>query len=336
MIFDKYLFNNLNILGKELLESAGLKEYPQNIKEMTLFLERFKEGLDEGKFSSTMLGNILYNFVTEEKVRLRRVTSTIFEEIFSKLFNTIPTDDNNRTTPTIPQNIIEFDSYNSSSDDWSISTDLATNKREKVDVHIGDYEISLKTLKGKLYDDTFTLIDNDTNNEVNVGSFSIRALFKGLFLDDYLNQLSDRRGGLGSGAQINKNIITVLINNLKLEAFIERLEVFLKYVYTEDIYLVIKSGFVIEFILISNETFIRTLVTLATNEIEEFTSVFYRWENNNLRLNWPKLLTFAEKYNYEFTKIHIPLKNIKNHKISKLTSDINQIIIDEFKKNIES
>lgn len=121
-----------------------------------------------------------------------------------------------------------------------------------------------------------------------------------------------------------------------MEAFIERLEVFLRYVYTEDIYLVIKSGYVIEFILISNETFVRTLISLAKNEIDKFTSVFYRWENNNLRLNWPKLLIFADKYNYEFTKIHIPLKNIKNQKINKLTSDINQIIKDEFKKNIEN
>ena len=335
MIYDKYLFSNLPIIGAKILREANLDGYPKNHSEMELFLNAFKKGLENNSFASTMLGNVIYNFITEEEVRLRRVTSTMFEELFAALFDTRPSDEQTRFNPEVPKEIKELDQL-TLNEDWSISSDLSKNKREKVDVHIGSYEISLKTLKGKLYNSNHVIVDSDVNTEVNLGSFSIRALFKGLFLDEYLKTLSDRKGGLGSGKQIQENIIDRLIKDVKLDAFIERLEVFLKYVYTEDIYLVMKSGYLIEFYLIPNNSFHSTLLDLARNEIDQFSNVFYRWENNNLRLNWVKLLNFADKYEHNYSNIIIPLRNIENYEISSLNNKINQIIKEEFKKNIEN
>ena len=39
MILDSLLFSNINVIGKALLNEAGLKNTPQNIYEMKIFLE---------------------------------------------------------------------------------------------------------------------------------------------------------------------------------------------------------------------------------------------------------------------------------------------------------
>ena len=42
MILDSLLFSNIDVIGKKLLQEAGLKETPQNIYEMKTFFNWVK------------------------------------------------------------------------------------------------------------------------------------------------------------------------------------------------------------------------------------------------------------------------------------------------------
>ena len=66
---------------------------------------------------------------------------------------------------------------------------------------------------------------------------------------------------------------------------------------------VLKSNYRIDFILIPNKTVINTILKLYKDQEPNFEKVFYRWENNNLRLNWKNLLYYIEKFNFEYFRI---------------------------------
>ena len=151
MILDKLLLQNTSSIGKSLLQKAGLESTPKNINEMHLFLEATKKSIESNEFEGALLGNILFSFVSSTEVRDRNVTSRVFEDIFAGLFNEKCTDKTQRSNPSVIQDILNLDTL-CKNEDWLISTDLAGNKREKSDLELGNYSISLKTLKGKVYD----------------------------------------------------------------------------------------------------------------------------------------------------------------------------------------
>ena len=108
---------------------------------------------------------------------------------------------------------------------------MAGNKREKADISIDNYHISLKTLKGYVYDKDGNVlpkkiinnsgdeIKNEQNNELNVGSLSFRALLKGVLPDEELKALGDRKKGLGSGSAVRKSMLDKIKFYNKTEDF---------------------------------------------------------------------------------------------------------------------
>ncbi len=88
------------------------------------------------------------------------MSARIFEDIFCLMFDVSCSDASFRSNPSVPDYILTYNKFNSISDDWKISDDLAKNKREKADVIIDKYKISLKTLKGQAYN------TNDVINEL--------------------------------------------------------------------------------------------------------------------------------------------------------------------------
>ncbi|MEI3395734.1 MAG: hypothetical protein V8R82_08670 [Clostridia bacterium] len=334
MILDSLLFSNINVIGKALLNEAGLKNTPQNIYEMKIFLEYLNNSINSNDFKGIVIANVLFSFVSNINVRDRNTTARTFEDIFSSLFNCTCTDGFLRNNPIPPQNILKYDSI-CSNENWKISTDLSGNKREKTDLIIDKYNISLKTLKGIAYDIDGKVIDSSFNSELNVGSFSYRALLKGIIPDKDLQSLSDRKSGLGSGSQLRANIFNPIIKNQKKNDFYIKLKDFLSYVYEDDFYIVLKSNYRIDFILIPNKTFINTILKLYKDQEPNFEKVFYRWENNNLRLNWKNLLYYIEKFNFEYFRINICLNKINDNlefNIMKKLLETN--IRDYLEKNI--
>lgn len=334
MILDSLLFSNINIIGNSLLKECGLNRTPQNIYEMKKFLEYLNASINNNNFKGILIANILFSFVSDINIRDRNVTSRVFEDIFSSLFGCSSTDASHRNNPIPTQNILNYD-YLCTNENWKISSDLSGNKREKTDLLIDKYNISLKTLKGIAYDKDGSIIDSTFNSELNVGSFSFRALLKGIIPDSNLKTLSERKSGLGSGLQLRKNIFNPVLNYNKKDEFYNKLKDFLSYVYEDDVYIVLKSNYRIDFILIPNKTFINAILKLYKEQEHNFESVFYRWEGNNLRLNWKNLLDYIKEFNFEYFRININLNKINsNDKFNTMKELIEENIRDYLKKNL--
>ena len=192
MILDSLLFSKINIIGKSILKDCGLKSTPQNMDEMILFLLELKKSIEQNEFKGALIADILFSFVSNIDIRDRNTTARTFEDIFSSLFGCTCTDGHLRNNPNVTENILEYDVL-CDNEDWKISSDLAGNKREKTDLVINNYNISLKTLKGMAYDSSNKIIDSSINSELNVGSFSYRALLKGILSDETLKSVGDRK-----------------------------------------------------------------------------------------------------------------------------------------------
>lgn len=326
MILDKLLIKNINIIGSNLVKKCALNEYPKNIAEMKTFLDALKSSIENNEFGGALIGNILFSFVSSEEIRDRNSTSRIFEDIFSALFNEKCSDKTKRSNPKSTDEILKLDAL-CENEDWKISGDLSGNKREKTDLTIGTYNISLKTLKGKNYNLQGHTINTKINRELNIGSLSFRALLKGILTDQEIAQLGDRKSGLGSGPQLRESIFNPIINASKTELFLDRLKLFLNYVYEDDIYLVLKSNYRIDFYLIPNKSFINSLIYTYEKEENKFEKIVYRWENNNLRINWLHMLSAMDRYKQSYYKIFINLGNIqKNQELDKFKNDLSDAI----------
>ena len=317
------------------MRKAGLNAAPQNYEQIVHFFEVLKSEAEEhDDVSANMIYQILYTFVSSVEVRDRHTSPRIFEDIFSSVFNTKSTDTTRRENPSIPQDILRFDRY-TRQEDWAISTDLSSNKREKADACIGNYLVSLKTLKGVQVNKYGKIVDDSFNDEINVGSFSYRALFKGVLTDQELNLLGDRKNGLGSRGQIRRNVLDPIKNQGKGREFLERLKLFFGYVYAEDVLVVIKSDYRMKLHFIPNQTFVDVLCLLYENNEPEFQNVWHRWENNNLRFKLTNFFNYIDYYKLPRKELVLNLASFANNtKIMMFNTKMNSTVINEFNRLI--
>lgn len=335
MLLDKYLIENLDLLGLNIMKKAGLTSCPTNADELYSFLKTLKAEAETNKnAAANMIYQVLYNFVSSAEVRDRHTSPREFEDIFCSIFGTTSTDTGTRANPAPTKEILEYDKF-TTSEDWDISTDLCGNKREKADASIGGYEISLKTLKGKRYNEFGVMVDSSLNNEINVGSFSYRALFKGILTDDELATLRDRKGGLGSKTQMRRFVLNPIKAHGKTKEFLKRLKVFLSFVYEEDLVIVIKSDYRTDFYVVPNKTFVDVVCELYEQNESCFEELWYRWENNNLRFSLSKFFEYIDKYQLPYKKISLNLASFKKQdSISSFNKTLNQNIENELEKLI--
>lgn len=348
MILDKILFEQIGPVGQSILKKASLSKAPENIDEMSRFLKAIDKSIQREDFDGIILGKIFYSFVSSIEVRDRKTTSRTFEDVFSGLFGTKSTDLRSRSNPLPTKELLDLD-YLCKGLDWKISDDMASNKREKADLILGNYPISLKTLKGYAYDEfdeemesilivNGEQVKNDENGEVNMGSFSYRALLKGILTDDELGQLSDRKGGLGSKKQVREFVLNKVKEHKKENDFYNRLSVFLKYVYSDDIYIVLKSNFLITWILIPAESFVEVLLRTYKEDESHFEDIWERWENNNLRMLWHPILKKLDEYKLRHHYIDIFLGKVaKNEEMKMFEGDMTKFVkerLDEIIKKM--
>ncbi|MDN5109397.1 hypothetical protein PJV99_04545 [Aliarcobacter butzleri] len=307
MLKEEYEKELLKRITTEFMSQNGLTPQLNNISDIKNFFSKLSENQNNqnDKLSQYILTYIYYKF-SEKEVRLRKVTSRDFEDFIGNIYNLVPTDSIAKSNPPISVEIEklhnEFEKRKEldvtikdlmldkvltkeSGEEkyWSIAGDLCKNKREKSDILESttdeDIEISIKTLKGK--------IDGDNaNTEINIGSLSYRSLFIDIFNDN----LGDRKAGLGSGAQMYK-LLKQIEENQKLEDFKNRLKIFLDYLYGEDDFLIAyKSDKKMQIFFFEGKKLVNLLTKLLDKDIKLFSEIFYRWENNNLRIQINKLL----------------------------------------------
>lgn len=345
MILDKLLFERITPIGESILKKSGLKRHPSNVDEMACFIETVNSSMKKSEFDGLLIGNIFFSFVSSIEVRDRKTTARTFEDIFSALFSLNATDTAVRQNPVPPKEVMALDIHNTRGDDWKISSDLATNKREKADLFLGDYSISLKTLRGFAYDRYGKMmpkviknsdgedVKNNENGEVNVGSLSFRALLKGILTDDDLAKLKDRKGGLGSGGAFRESVLNKIKAYGKQEMFLNRLGIFMNYVYDDDLYIVLKSHYKITWYLIPAKSFIDCIVMTYKYDEPNFERIWYRWENNNLRMDWKPIIEKMDKYHLKYRKIEMLLGDaVHSSKIIEFKKNISKSISEEIKK----
>lgn len=344
MILDKLLFDKIEPIGKSILNKGGLSKRPSNLEEMTIFLNTVNESMNKQDFDGLLIGNLFFSFVSSIEVRDRKTTARTFEDIFSALFGCLSTDTTNRQNPIPPKEVLALDAINSKNDDWRISTDLSTNKREKADLHLGDYSVSLKTLRGIAYDEKGRVLPNivnedgeisknNENGEVNVGSLSFRALLKGILTDSDLEKLKDRKGGLGSGGAFRISVLNKIKEYGKQSEFLDRLRIFMNYVYEDDIYIVLKSHYRITWFLVPSSSFIECILRTYQFDEPNFETIWYRWENNNLRMHWHPIIEKLTKYKLPFNVIEMNLGTaVNSKKMNTFKTNISNMIEDEINK----
>ncbi len=325
MILDKVLFDKLHSFSENICHEFNIKE-PKDRKSLIKYLDTLKKGIDIGEINSLFIGLMMYEFVSSKETRDRHTTARIFEDIFGELVGEKATDTKSRNNPITPEYIKKYDTL-CLKKDWNVSHDLSSNKREKADHKINNYELSIKTLKGKLYDKTGTIIDTDFNDEINIGSLSHRALFIGL-----TNQmLSDRKGGLGSPRQTIP-LLTSIKRDGYFEEFKKRINDYVKYVYSDDILIVYKSGYKMKITLIPADSFVKAITKSLEDEnggINGFTKIWYRWENNNLRIRYTALIDMIKKLNLDYFDTVLNLEQVFENKKFINNIDIIVKLLDE-------
>lgn len=287
----------LKIITSKFIEKNELTSNLTNISDIKVFFRQLSENqnIEEDKLSQYILQYIYYKF-SEKEVRLRKVTARNFEDFIGNIYGLVPSDDVKRSNPFSTEEIKElsktFELRKKSDEslkilmkDWNIESDLCKNKREKADIlksfeeSENSIEISIKTLKGKIGSDS-------GNTEINIGSLSYRSLF----VDIYNQNLGDRKAGLGSGAQVYK-VLTKIDKDNKLDIFKKRLKIFLDYLYGDDDFLIAyKSDKKMQMFFFEGNELVKLLTELLDKDIKTFSDIFYRWENNNLRIQINKLL----------------------------------------------
>ena len=342
---------------QEILEKNALSKTLESIDSLKIFFEKIAANQDDDNLVSQYIAYYMYHKFSEKDVRLRKVSSRTFEEFIGSIYGLRPTDDNEKPNPIISDEIKliseEFSRRKETDEllrelmkNWTIAGDLRSNKREKADIIQGDIEISIKTLKGKLEFD-------NANTEINIGSMSFRSLFIGI----YNENLGDRKAGLGSGAQMLKVLRKIEVDG-NLNLFKQRIKIFLQYLYSnDDFFIAYKSDIRMQLFFFKGLELVELLTKLLDKDLELFSQIFYRWENNNLRIQINKLLNpiktnlwtadnideiidfpLYEGIENPFSKKNMVILNMKpallNRKLLTIINEKNQMYIEDLTTNI--
>jgi hypothetical protein len=343
VIIDKFLLNLIPRFGLEVKEYLSLNSYPQNVQELSFFLNGIRQKIENNDFLGSLFASILFHFITSIEVRDRQSTSRTFENILAGLFDSEPADLDNRQNPQVTNEILAYDQLCNLNENWLISQDLSGNKREKCDFEYGNLSLSIKTLKGIAYDEhgnaysrNFNFLGqqivNNYNNEINVGSFSFRALLKGVLTDNELIRLRDRQGGLGSGPALRANVFNLITNRV---AFLSRLRTFIDYVYKDDFLVVFKSHYKMIINLIPNETFKQALYLAYEFDEPNFQNIWYRWENNNLRINYSNFINKVRFHSLPFEEIIFDLTRFNQNTLLSQLFTLVRTDIDNYLSSIK-
>ena len=84
-------------------------------------------------------------------------------------------------------------------------------------------------------------------------------------------------------------------------------------------------------VFIPYDTFDKAIIeSLNQNDpIEEFTKIWYRWENNNLRIRFSSLMNMINKLNLYYDDITLNLENIFKNKEFMNNIKVLESLLDE-------
>ena len=286
---------NLNIL-KIITESIKLKSKTDfdtvNVDILAQFFEELSTS--KSKFNSAYLHYFLYHNICKESIAKRKTTSRDLEDVLATIFDGTITD--------------EFKRTNKNDDNWFLENDIVTgsaisNKREKSDIVFDKgeniYEISVKTLM-------------QNNKEINFGSFEKITLFGGFGIEGLLTERGKKKTvGLGSKPQL-KALLEKLQENNFYDKFQARFCELVKFVFSEDLIVLVKNKTVMDLYFVKGQDFVDLLCNIS-NSPQEFITLINRWEGNSIRMDRSKILEIA-------THIRLDFHFLEDHLVSEIVS----------------
>jgi len=241
-------------------EEKGINRPAKNINDIINGLRLLHDKTKSKDFDALVITNYLFTNIASEAVRKRKATAREFEDFLAFFLNGVVTDEKIRANANI--------NLGNPSGDQEIDRYVISNRREKGDVEFNGYKISVKTLV-------------PSNLEMNWGSFAKEALFKGIL--EKTEYGSERKGGLGSGPQLIKNIFNPIIKKGIWEKFKSRFSFMINEIFKDDYIIFIKGGNYFEIFVIPNEK-IREIFKKHINKDPHYlTKVFYRYEGHCIR-----------------------------------------------------
>ncbi|MFZ2621279.1 MAG: hypothetical protein WAX85_03190 [Minisyncoccia bacterium] len=296
---------NLNIL-KIIIDTINSKEKVSTEKVGLKVIYNFFKKLEteKNKFNYAYLNYYLYNNISKETVAKRKTTSRDFEDILATIFDGVITDEEKR----VNSNKLNFYLENETITGFAIS-----NKREKSDVRIGgNYFLSVKTLMSD-------------NKEINFGSLEKTTLFSGFNVEQYLNErkgVNSEKIGLGSKPRL-LNLLNGIKKHNQYNKFRKRFSNLVKFVFSDDLIILIKDKTKITLYFIEGDKFAQLLEEKSSTP-ENLVTIINRWEGNSIRMNREPIFGIGKKINLDFSFLD---KHVIN-KILKTEDKISQYFIE--------
>jgi hypothetical protein len=248
------------------LKRNKLNKKPKKLDDVKKFFEVLDKSIKSGDIDATIIGKHIYDTITNEKLRKRKVSAINFEEFLTTIFEGHIVDTENREPKPIGYDFGDEDSNGR----------VARNKLEKLDVILGELNLSVKTLV-------------PTNKELNIGSFSAEALFRG-----FLPYTPNEREELGSKPLL-KNKFEKFKQEGKWNDFVNRFEKMVSEIFRTDWIITIKDKWNLEVYIVKSEEFRNLLVNSLKESGESGVKLLNRFEAHALRVEVAPILEIASK-----------------------------------------
>lgn len=254
--------NSLALYCERFFKIFKLQRSPKNLQEIYEAFSILKDQIDKGEPTASIIGKHIYEHISGEAIRKRRVTSIDFEEFLTTFFEGIIVESEDRT---------KYLEELPGRDDFSRR--VSRNRLEKLDVRIGKLLLSVKTLIPE-------------NKELNAGSFSAEALFEG-----FLSPVPNERTDLGSQSALEEKFNKIAkAGNWK--DFAERFEQMVRTIYLTDWIFAIKGGQHCDIYLLTGEKFRELMINCVKDGPSKAVQLINRFEAHAIRTRLEPL--FAE------------------------------------------
>jgi len=254
--------NELNIHSQVFFKRFGLERAPRTLEDIHQAFTALKEGIRKGDLEASLIGKYVYEHVSKEEIRTRRVTARDFEEFLTTFFEGEIIEAEEREKYL--KELLGRDDF---------SRRVSRNRLEKLDVRLGKVLLSVKTFVPQ-------------NKELNAGSFSAEALFAGFLPLPIPNERTD----LGSQKALEEKFGQIEKAG-KWKDFVGRFEKMINTIYLTDWVFTIKGGQYLDIYLLTGNKFRELMIGCVRGGPSMAVELLNRFEAHAIRTQLDPLLS---------------------------------------------
>lgn len=254
-----------------------------------------RHGISNGDFEASVIGKYIFENITREDIRTRRVTARDFEEFLTTFFEgeIIETDEQRSVYLKELPGKDEF------------SRRVSRNRLEKLDVRLGSLLFSVKTFV-------------PSNLELNAGSFSAEALFEGFLPLPIPNERTD----LGSPPALKEKFLKIKQQG-KWSEFAKRFSTMVDIIYKTDWIFAIKGGKHLDVYILEGDKFKKLMTEYVARGPSRAVELLNRFEAHAIRTKLKPFLSESKHVNINLVgPVYSKLRSI-----DKLVSDIKSCLV---------